>query len=234
MSTPTERQSSVSILPPYRYDFAEGGWREGSHSKRPAGERVTLVTYNLWFGEHQWEQRVGALLRLVRQCRPDVIGLQEVTPSHLQRILSEDWVRRDFQVSDTTGSTLEPHGVLLLSRLPIASLALCHLPSRKDRKMVVGRLETVAGALCIGTVHLESSPLSLSVRLEQLDRVLPSLHGANQAVLMGDFNFDPRDQAEQSRLCFSYFGIKCFARFFPAAVRILIFRFGLDLLRVFR
>jgi len=199
-----ERQSRVSILRPHRFDFSEGVWSEVSGPKRPAGERLTLVTYNLWFGEHQWEERIGALLRLVRECSPDVIGFQEVTPPHLQRILAEDWVRRDFQVSDVTGSTLEPHGVLLLSRLSIGSLALCHLPSRKDRKMVVGSLETEAGAICLGTVHLESSPLSLSVRLEQLDRVLPSLHGASHAVLMGDFNFDPRDQAEQSRIDTGY------------------------------
>jgi tyrosyl-DNA phosphodiesterase 2 len=49
-------------------------------------------------------------------------------------------------------------------------------------------------------VHLESSPDATTLRLTQLDIVLPSLLGAPHAVLMGDFNFDPAQQAEQSRV----------------------------------
>lgn len=158
------------------------------------------MTYNLWFNEHRWQERSDALLRLARNCDPDIIGFQEVTPRHLARILAEDWVRREYQVSDVAGSTLEPHGVLLLSRLPVNSLALCHLPSHKYRKLMVGELETADGAMCVATVHLESSALSFAVRLEQLDRILPSLRATRHAVLMGDFNFDPRDRAEQSRI----------------------------------
>jgi endonuclease/exonuclease/phosphatase family metal-dependent hydrolase len=195
-----EDQAGVSILRPYRFDASAGTWVAGSAIERPGKGRLTIVTYNLWFGERHWEERIGALLGLVRQCGADVIGFQEVTPPHLERILAEDWIRRDYQVSDAVGDTLEPHGVLLLSRLAVSSLALCHLPSRKDRKMVVGMLEAGAGTIVVGTVHLESAPLSLPVRLEQLDQVLPSLHGAKNAVLMGDFNFDSSDRDEQSRI----------------------------------
>jgi len=198
--TPAEELSTVRILPPYGFDLASGSWKTGLGRPRPAADRLTLVTYNLWFGERCWHERIAALLRLVRDARPDVIGFQEVTPPHLERILDEDWVRREYQVSDAAGVTVEPHGVLLLSRLPISVLSLCHLPSRKNRKLVVAELETSEGAVCLGTVHLESSPLSLPVRLEQLDRILPGLHGARHAVLMGDFNFDPRDLVEQSRI----------------------------------
>jgi endonuclease/exonuclease/phosphatase family metal-dependent hydrolase len=159
---------------------------------------LTLVSYNLWFGEYRWEERLAALLELVRDCRPDVIGFREVTPRCLERILAEDWVRRGYQISDVDGSTLEPHGVLLLSRLPMRGLALCHLPSQKDRKLLLGELETADGCFCAGTVHLESSPPNIPLRLEQLDRVLPWLSETNDGVLMGDFNFDPRDTAEQS------------------------------------
>jgi endonuclease/exonuclease/phosphatase family metal-dependent hydrolase len=87
---------------------------------------------------------------------------------------------------------------LLLSRLPMRGLALCHLPSQKDRKLLLGELETANGSLCAGTVHLESSPPNILFRLRQLGRALPWLSGANDGVLMGDFNFDPRDRVEQS------------------------------------
>jgi tyrosyl-DNA phosphodiesterase 2 len=188
------------MLQPHGFDASTGTWKARPGLRPPLADRLTLVTYNLWFNKHRWQERSDALLRLVRNCDPDIIGFQEVTPPHLERILAEDWVRREYHVSDVVGFTLEPHGVLLLSRLPVNSLALSHLPSHKDRKLVVGELATADGAICVGTVHLESSALSFAVRLEQLYRILPSMRGARHAVLMGDFNFDPRDQAEQSRI----------------------------------
>jgi tyrosyl-DNA phosphodiesterase 2 len=48
-------------------------------------------------------------------------------------------------------------------------------------------------------MHLEGSPENTTRRLEQLDRVLPGLYGADHAVWMGDFNFDPRQRSEPSR-----------------------------------
>jgi len=195
---PTKEQAEVRVLEPYGFDASKGEWTTGHAPERRSRDRLTLATYNLWFDEHRWDERLAALLSLVRDCRPDVIGFQEVTPRSLERILAEDWLRRDFQVSDPDGSTLEPHGVLLLSRLPIRSLALCHLPSQKDRKLVLGELETADGCLCAGTVHLESSAPNILLRMKQLDRILPWLSKADDAVLMGDFNFDPRNTAEQS------------------------------------
>jgi endonuclease/exonuclease/phosphatase family metal-dependent hydrolase len=84
--------------------------------------------------------------------------------------------------------------------MPIGSLACCPLPSAKDRKLLVAEFQTGCGTLHVGTVHLESSPENTTRRLQQLDRVLPGLCGAEHAVLMGDFNFDPRQRSEQSRI----------------------------------
>ena len=198
MNTSNEEQTELLVVEPHGFNAARGAWTPGLGPPPPVTDRLTLVTYNLWFGEHWWEERIAALLDLVRGYHPDVIGFQEVTPRCLERVLSEDWVRRGYQVSDVDGSTLEPHGVLLLSRLPMRGLTLCHLPSQKDRKLVLGELETADGCLCAGTVHLESSPPNILLRLQQLDRALPWLSRADDGVLMGDFNFDPRDAAEQS------------------------------------
>jgi len=57
------------------------------------------VTYNVWFSEYRWRERAVALLHQVYECRPDVMGFQEVTPLQPDRILDEDWVRREYQVS---------------------------------------------------------------------------------------------------------------------------------------
>jgi len=188
------------VLRPRGFDSSAHAWTAGPAPRPREVDRLTVLSYNLWFGEYRWQERIAALLRLVAERRPHVIGFQEVTRQHLHHILAEEWIRSNYQVSDTAGTTLEPHGVLLLSRLPMSSVGLCHLPSRKDRKLVVGELETTNGTICVATVHLESAPLSLPLRLAQLDRVLPSLHGARHSVLMGDFNFDPRNRAEESRI----------------------------------
>jgi len=190
----------VGVLEPYGFEPSAGAWRPGIHRSITEARSLTLVTFNLWFDQYHWEERLDATLSLIATCRADVVGLQEVTPRQLDRILSTEWVRHQYQVSDVSAKTLQPHGVVLLSRSPISSLALCPLPSGKDRKLLVAELLTGCGSLYVGTVHLESSPENTARRLEQLDRVLPGLYGADHAVLMGDFNFDPRHRSEQSRI----------------------------------
>jgi len=200
MTTQTDSLPRVRLLEPRGFDPLAGIWRAGVGPTEPDRHSLGVLTFNLWFGEYRWEERIAAVLRLIERHRPDVIGLQEVTPENLERILADDWVRRRYRVSDATGETVQPHGVLLLSAVPLGSLALCHLPTEKDRKLLLAELETTCGPLYVGTVHLESSPASTGMRLEQLDRVLPVLHGAEQALLMGDLNFDPADRGEQSRI----------------------------------
>lgn len=163
-----------------------------------------LVTYNVWFGEYLWEERFTALFDLVRECRPDVIALQEVTPRHLQHILTLEWVRREFWISDAEGATLEPHGVFLLSRLPLHRLALYELPSEKDRKLLLAKLGLGSRSVCVGSLHLESSANATPLRLAQLDSILPEMLGVPHTILMGDFNFDPAQEPEQSRLDWHY------------------------------
>ena len=163
-------------------------------------DRLALLTYNVWFGEFLWQERFAALLDVVRACRPDLVALQEVTPRHLEYLLAVEWVRREFRISDITGSTLQPHGVLLLSRLPLRNLGLQELPSDKDRKMLVAELGLGSRSVCVGNLHLESSPQATPVRLAQLDKILPRLQSVQRTLLMGDFNFDPVQMPEQARV----------------------------------
>jgi tyrosyl-DNA phosphodiesterase 2 len=162
--------------------------------------RLALLTWNVWFGEFLWQERFAALLEVVRACQPDLVALQEATPRHLEQLLAVEWMRREFRISDITGSTLQPHGVLLLSRLPLRNLGLQELPSDKDRKMLVAEVGLGARAVCVGNLHLESSPQATPVRLAQLDKILPRLQGAQRTLLMGDFNFDPIQMSEQVRV----------------------------------
>lgn len=161
---------------------------------------VRLVTYNVWFSEYFQQERYQVLLNIVKNCRADVIGLQEVTPTCLEQILVQPWIRGHYYVSDTTGDTVEPHGVLFLSRLPIQRLWLHHLPSQKHRKLLVAEFRIGDQSVIVGNVHLESGETSAPIRAEQLKIVFPQLEDAEHAILLGDFNFDPSWTEENNRL----------------------------------
>jgi len=109
-------------IPPSRFNARTGAWSMGAARTTegvvpPTPYKLRLVSWNIWFGTHRWRERLDALLAIVDRWSPDLIGLQEVTPRQLAQILETDWIRSSFVCSDTDGSTLEPHGVLLLSRI---------------------------------------------------------------------------------------------------------------------
>ena len=150
---------------------------------------LTLVTYNIWFSDYHRQRRHEALLKLVQDCDADAIALQEVTPTSLKLILEQDWVRKNYYSSDTTGVTVNPYGVLLLSKFPIHQLFFCELPSQMSRKLLWAEFQINGERFTIATVHLESKRKFASIRAMQLDQVFPLLEHAEHTVLMGDFNF---------------------------------------------
>src|SRR5271157_5802678 len=125
-------------LKPGRYNHLEHRWIK--HEQAPHDSTVqalTLVTYNVWFSPFAFSERSASLLHIIYQCNADIIGLQEVTPEFLKLVLEQDWVRDNYFISDFQGTTVQPHGVLLLSSLPIRRLFLHELPSVLDRKVLV-------------------------------------------------------------------------------------------------
>lgn len=194
---------AIQSLDAFRFVRSAGAWKRVETEPDVTRDRLVLVTYNLWFGKFLWRERFAALLDVVRDCDPDLIALQEVTIRHLRCLLEDAWVRREFRLSDVTGETLQPHGVLLLSRVPLRALGLRELPSNKDRKLLVAELALGARSASVGNRHLESSASATPLRLVQLDEALPTLLGAPYRLLMGDFNFDPAED-EQDRLAAHY------------------------------
>ena len=192
-------------LLPGKFNADSQAWNEGLE---PVGDlalpRLTLVTYNVWFGWDHRYRRCEALLRIVQNCRADVIALQEIMPDFLEVVLEKEWVRAHYRVSDLTGDTLRPYGVLLLSRLPIARLQLYDLPGAMYRKLLVAEYRINGQTLKVAAVHLESERGSAPVRVQQLDRIFPRLQDAPHAVLMGDFNFSPMEGEEQAHIDHRY------------------------------
>ena len=182
--------SNRKKLKPRKFSKTKGSWRaEKNTDTFIAGTTLTLVTFNVWFETYHIQERYEALLRILRDCDADLIGLQEVTPSFLKIILAEEWVKDNFYVSDHKGKTVDPYGVILLSRFPIQTLTLYDLPTYMYRKLLVADLNINGQNIKVATVHLESHKISSPFRAKQLSVIFPILSEGEHSVLMGDFNF---------------------------------------------
>jgi len=176
------------VLSPWK--FSGGDWRPGS--AEPAATPPTtlkVATFNVWFEDHEFESRAAAILLLLRESGADVIALQEVKLRFLERALREPWIRDEFTLSDADGSTIADYGVILLSRLPVLGLELYDLPSTMGRQLLTARVAAGKLDLVVATTHLESLSEFGMYREEQLRKIFRVLEPAENALLLGDFNF---------------------------------------------
>jgi len=152
--------------------------------------KLSFITYNIWFDQLQFQQRNQHMLKIIQQKNPDFVCLQEVTPAFVADILLKDhWITKNYTLSDSTGSTVDPYGVMLLSKYPHQKLTVVDLPTRMDRSLLLGEYVINSVPVAVGTVHLES--LSNALRREkQIEIIAKSMSGFLHWFLMGDFNFD--------------------------------------------
>lgn len=182
-------------LPTYRCDLTTGNWAQAhSGAGDPWPRPLRLVTFNVLFDLHHreriyTEERIPLIFELLRECRADIIGLQEVTPHFLGELLRQPWVREGFYVSDSpAGGTVSPYGQVLLSRLPVRRL--CRHSYSQEKKVLAAELavgdKTVVACVVHLSSHLTQNPEEK--RCRQLESLLPNL-GGDAGILFGDFNF---------------------------------------------
>jgi len=200
--------------PVYKFVDSQQGWcdvtgRVPYHLPAPS---YSCFSYNIWFqGWNQtndssyrqqlWLPRQRALLDQAKAADADFLCFQEVTnpssngrQSFLELLLNEDWIQRDYYVSDVTGqSTFQTwYGVVIASRVPIRHFTVLQLPSRMGRYAVIGHVHTPNGTeeIAVGTAHLESPCGSQddATRVQQLQLALEYLKDVDTAMFMGDFN----------------------------------------------
>lgn len=178
--------------------WSGGEWAPAEKSARTGPEPVRLLTWNVWFGGHMFDERRDALLAELGRRRPDVIALQEVTPELLGAITATPWIQDAYALSDADGSTIQGYGVLVMSRLPVRNVSLSELPSQMGRRLVTVEL---ACGLTIASVHLESTADCAEERVTQLELIQPHLRAlSDDVVLCGDMNFTPTDARETAAL----------------------------------
>lgn len=145
--------------------------------------RVQVLTWNVWFGAHQFRPRTAALVREIARRRPEIIALQEVTPA-LRAIL-------DYELAGYTlhgGDSRFGYDVLVVARGEVRDVAVLELPSEMGRRALAVEL---ASGLTVATVHLESTAPCVARRAAQLALIGPWLAArSDDAILVGDMNFD--------------------------------------------
>jgi endonuclease/exonuclease/phosphatase family metal-dependent hydrolase len=175
--------------------FAAGSWDDAPRVDRSAPVDVRLITWNVWFGGHMFDERCEALLAELPRRRAGVIALQEVTHELYDALLHEPWVRAAYQISPLA---MRAYDVVILSRLPIRRVVEIALPTSMGRRLVVAEL---ACGLAVATVHLESTRDEATTRAAQLATLQPALVDRyDDVVLVGDMNFTPDDPIENAAL----------------------------------
>lgn len=202
-------EAPLEPLTVQRYDAVHDAWRAAPASSpapllRPRA--LVVATLNVLFDRHDdgslhTARRIPAMLEQLRRCGADLIALQEVTPRIAGAIWAEPWVRRDYFGSDGPQAvTLEPYGVLLLSRVPMRA-GLRRGVEGERKRAVVATLELAEGPLHVVAVHLTSDRAhdAAARRARELAQALRDLSGLGPgpALLLGDLNADegPLDEA---------------------------------------
>lgn len=217
----SEQAAGYSSLTPYHFIAETNKWQKlqspssqpessssaassssslSSSSSSLSASTLTVVTYNVWFSEWMQTPRAHELLRIVNDCRADVICFQEVTQPFLSILVEQPWVREHYHLSDAVGTSCVPYGVVILWRSahPLFSssvkVLIRALPSNMGRRAV--ELEVPDVGFKLVTAHLESKD-NEEMRRAQIDLIFPELVGKRFALFLGDTNFADHSAEQQ-------------------------------------
>ena len=167
---------------------------------------VRVMTWNLWwrFGDH--ERRRPAILSVLRDVRPDVVGLQEVwadgdttLAGWLAGALGMHWAYGPGSDQATWRSRVPDSaalscGVAVLSRWPLHDVRVYDLPEDPSRSALSVTVEAPHARVPFVTTHLSVLPGSARrmAQLEWLARHVASRDtGDHPPVVVGDLNAYP-------------------------------------------
>ncbi|MFF8780761.1 endonuclease/exonuclease/phosphatase family protein [Streptomyces sp. NPDC015140] len=173
---------------------------------------MRVVTWNLWWRFGAWADRQKAILAVLRELRPDVVGLQEVWAADDGENLA-GWLARELGLHWAWAPSPAPErwqrrigdgsvgiGTAVLSRWPVVERAVLRLPAPGEvddgRLAFHVRLDAPGHQVPFCTVHLNSGAGASEVRRAQVaslvDFVAAHRHGTGfPAVVTGDFNARP-------------------------------------------
>ncbi|MFI5794079.1 endonuclease/exonuclease/phosphatase family protein [Streptomyces sp. NPDC051677] len=177
---------------------------------------MRVVSWNLWWRFGPWRERQKAILAVLRELRPDVVGLQEVWAAGGENLAEwladelglhctwaaspfpERWRTRIADVDADAGSA--DIGNAVLSRWPVTERETLLLPAPADladgRLALYARVAAPAFDVPFFTAHLTSAVQASAVRCAQVTALaeLVARHRGGTPcppVVTGDFNAWP-------------------------------------------
>lgn len=168
-----------------------------------AAKPVVLMTYNVLADRIAAAERTKSLLEIIRQNQPDIIALQEVAPWFLQELLDQPWIKEAYRAPLFDGEQIAPGGQYILSKFPIQKTDWIILSGSQRRTAVMVYLDIEGKTFAVATSHMESMLEDGPIRAEQLDYIFSVVEKADNAVVLGDFNFGD-GEAEESHIPASY------------------------------
>lgn len=205
-----DQEAGFSSLQPKVFDSSSQRWvtrpERDPYEISQVGERLRLVTYNVWFSSHMQHLRAKALLEILDGESADIVCLQEVTPQFLSCLRECPWARERYLLSDSVGTTLRGselvYGVIMMFNihLCVRSLSLHVLPTQMNRAVLVASVAHGGRDLRVATAHLESLR-NEDVRASQLEVICAALGASSDvpvSIIAGDMNFDDGSAQEEA------------------------------------
>ena len=171
---------------------------------------MRILTWNLWWRFGPWEQRSKAIASVLRELRPDVIGLQEVWAAdgeNFAELLAQDlgmeWAWAPAGLPPHWRDFAQPGlgvGNAVLSRWPVLESEVQALPAadgpEEGRVALYTLLDAPGIAVPFFTTHLHAAPYGSAVRCAQVAELARFVaerrtRGQFPPVVTGDFNAEP-------------------------------------------
>jgi len=147
--------------------------------------------YNYTHLLHNQLRRIQ-IFELLDKTGADFIALQEVTPDFYKLLMDLPWVQKNYYLSDISTQSLEPSGNVLMSKYPFQESFLW-LYTVSQKKFSLGLFLINQRILSVAVVHLKAGQQDhyVELRSREISQTISiqSICGYDDAVILGDFNF---------------------------------------------
>jgi endonuclease/exonuclease/phosphatase family metal-dependent hydrolase len=148
---------------------------------------LKLLTWNVWFNNHENIFRFESILNLTYMLDVDVVCFQEVTPLFMSILSRNDLITLKYSFSKfdydfTYGS------ITLVKKKFNATYVTLPFPSKQGRHLLISNIEIYNESIFVANVHLESLDNHI-IREQQMKIMNEILQKRKFAIIVGDFNF---------------------------------------------
>ena len=201
---PSKELASQNLekFPTYKFDKKKKSWVDVSNeaSEIISNKTISFISYNVWFEESNWNNRLKNLFEILENYSADFICLQEVTEGFLRELINKEFIREKYHFS---GNFKGSYDVLMLSKHN-TKFYCKEFNSRMGRNLLITEINhsfdnQKFSKIFIATSHFESLN-NAKLRKEQLETSFNLLNKSKNAFLMGDFNFDSSWKNEECNI----------------------------------